>query len=193
MKLLVLPPHRDVTCVPDAPEGWHVVDAARAFCQRVLAPETLARAVEAREIAPATPQTMRELLLLRAALSLLKRGGEDAHRPLRALGAVLTALSGPPSGVRLRLDDIELDGGTTERSADVLRIVQHPALYDEDLARAAGSFPGAERVRLWLEKDVQLPAAVALAAACPASVPLEVAGPFASTHRAVLATLPPFQ
>ncbi|MFY0521888.1 hypothetical protein ACN28I_01295 [Archangium gephyra] len=95
--------------------------------------------------------------------------------------------------MHVRLDDIELDGGTTERSADVLRIVQRPALYDEDLARAAGSFPGAERVRLWLEKDVQLPAAVALAAACPASVPLELAGPFVATHRAVLAALPAFQ
>jgi len=193
MKLLVLPPHRDVTCVPEAPEGWRVLDVARAFCQRVMTTETLARAVETREREPATPQTMRELLLLRAALVLWKRGRADAHRPLRALGAVLTALSGAPSGVHVRLDDIELEGGTTERSVDVLRIIQRPALYDEDLVRAAGSFPGAERVRLWLEKDVQLPAAVALAAACPASVPLELAGPFVATHRAVLATLPAFQ
>ncbi len=193
MKLLVLPPHRDVTCVPDAPEGWHVVDAARAFCQRVLAPETLARAVEAREGTPATPQTMRELLLLRAAMTLLRRSGTDAHRPLRALGAALTALSGAPSGVRLRLDDLELEGGSTERTADVLRASARPAPYDEELARVAERFSGAERVRLWLEKDQQVPAAVALAVACPATVPLEVAGPFANTHRAALATLPPFQ
>ncbi|QRK05480.1 hypothetical protein JQX13_35710 [Archangium violaceum] len=193
MRLLVLLPHRDVTCVPDAPEGWRVLDVARAFCQRVMAPETLARAVETRERGPATPETMRELLLLRAALVLGKRGRADPLRPLRALGAVLTALSGPPSGVRLRLDDIELEGGTTERSADVLRIVQRPALYDEDLSRTVEHLPGAERVRLWLERDLQLPAAVALAAACPASVPLEVAGPFAAMHRAVLAALPIFQ
>jgi hypothetical protein len=193
MKLLVLPPHRDVTCVPEAPEGWRVLDVARAFCQRMMAPETLARAVETRERGPATPETMRELLLLRAALVLWKRGRADAHRPLRALGAVLTALSGPPSGVHMRLDDIELEGGTTERSADVLRSLERPAPYGEDLARAAEGFAGAERVRLWLEKDLQLPAAVALAAACPASVPLEVAGPFAATHRAVLSALPAFQ
>ncbi len=193
MKLLVLPPHRDVTCVPDAPEGWRVLDVARTFCQRMLAPETLARAVEARERTVATPQTMRELLLLRAARVLLKRGVSDAHRPLRALGAVLTALSGPPSGVRLLLDDIELEGGTTQRVVDVLRNVQQAALFDEDLARAAELFSGAERVRLWLERDLQLPAAVKLAGACPASVPLEVAGPFASAHRAVLCTLPAFQ
>ncbi|PTL85940.1 hypothetical protein [Vitiosangium sp. GDMCC 1.1324] len=193
MKLLVLPPHRDVTCVPDAPEGWRVLDVARAFCQRVMVPETLARAVETREREPATPESMRELLLLRAALVLWKRGRADAYRPLRALGAVLTALSGPPAGVRVRLDDIELEGGTTERSADVQRSIGRPALFNEDLVRAADRFPGAERVRLWLEKDLQLPAAVALAAACPASVALEVAGPFATTHRAVLATLPAFQ
>ncbi|HEX8436150.1 hypothetical protein [Archangium sp.] len=193
MKLLVLPPHRDVTCVAEAPEGWHVVDAARAFCLRVLAPEALTREVEVRERGPATPQTMRELLLLRTALALLGRSGENAHRPLRALGAALTALSGAPSGVRLRLDDLELEGGSTERTVDMVRISAQPAPYDEELARVAERFSGAERVRLWLEKDQQLPAAVTLAAACPASVPLEVAGPFATTHRVALATIPAFQ
>jgi hypothetical protein len=193
MKLLVLPPHRDVTCVPEAPEGWHVLDVARGFCQRVGAREFLVQAAEAREQAAATPQSLRELLLLRAALALFQRGSEAPHRPLRALGAALTALSGPPSGVRLRLDDIELEGGTTERSLDALRAAAMPALYTEDLERAAGRLAGAERVRLWLEKDLQLPAAVALAEACPSEVPLEVAGPFAETHRRVLAALPAFQ
>jgi hypothetical protein len=193
MKLLVLPPHRDVTCVPEAPEGWHVLDVARGFCQRVGAQGLLARAAEAREQGAATPRSMRELLLLRAALALFERGSGEPHRPLRALGAALTALSGPPSVVRVRLDDIELEGGTTERSGDVLHVSSGPAPYDEDLARAAERFAGAERVRLWLEKDLQLPAAVALASACPTEVPLEVAGPFAETHRRVLSALPAFQ
>jgi len=193
MKLLLLPPHRDVTCVPEAPEGWHVVDVARDFCQRVGARGLLARAAEAREQAAATPSSLRELLLLRAALALFQRGSGEPHRPLRALGAALTALSGPPSVVRVRLDDIELEGGTTERSVDVLRVVSGPAPYAEDLARAAEHLAGAERVRLWLEKDLQLPAAVTLASACPADVPLEVAGPFAETHRQVLSALPAFQ
>jgi hypothetical protein len=95
--------------------------------------------------------------------------------------------------VRVRLDDIELEGGTTERSPDVLRAAAGPALYAEDVARAAERLAGAERVRLWLEKDLQLPAAVALALACPADVPLEVAGPFVETHRRVLSALPAFQ
>ncbi|WP_164018283.1 hypothetical protein [Pyxidicoccus trucidator] len=193
MKLLVLPPHRDVTLVPEAPEGWHVVDVARDFCRRVVSDGAMADAVDARVTAPATPQSMRELLLLRAAGALSGRG--DLHGPtrLRALGAVLTALSGPPSGVRLRLDDLELEAGTTERSSDVLRTAGQPAPYAEDLARAAERFTKAERVRLWLERDQQLPSAAWLARACPPEVPLEVTGPFAVAHKKVLARLPMFQ
>ncbi|NMO18555.1 hypothetical protein HPC49_25980 [Pyxidicoccus fallax] len=193
MKLLVLPPHRDVTLVPDAPEGWHVMDVARDFCHRVLSDAALTEATDARATAPATAQSMRELLLLRAARGLSSREDLGVHTRLRAIGAVLTALSGPPSGVRLRLDDLELEDGTTERSADVLRAVGQPAPYTEDLARAAERFTEAERVRLWLERDQQLPAAAWLARACPPEVPLEVAGPFATAHRKILARMPMFQ
>lgn len=190
MKLLVLPPHRDVTLVSEAPEGWHVLDVARDFCRRVVSAPAMTVASDARVAAPASPQSMRELLLLRSAQVLLER---DGHTRLRALGAVLTAISGPPSGVRLRLDDLELEEGTTERSADVLRAVGQPAPYTEDLARAADDFTKAERVRLWLERDQQLPAAAWLARACPAHVPLELAGPFALAHRDALARMPVFQ
>jgi hypothetical protein len=193
MKLLVLPPHRDVTLVPEAPEGWHVMDVARDFCHRVLSEAAMTAASEARATAPATAQSMRELLLLRAARALSEREGVSVHTRLRALGAVLTAISGPPSGVRLRLDDLELDEGTTERSADVLRGVGLPAPYTEDLARATERFTGAERVRLWLERDQQLPAAAWLARACPPEVALEVAGPFAAEHRKALSRMPMFQ
>ncbi|MFP2912304.1 hypothetical protein ACLESD_46240 [Pyxidicoccus sp. 3LFB2] len=193
MKLLVLPPHRDVTLVPETPEGWLVVDVARDFCRRVLSPDAMTAAAEARATAPATPQSMRELLLLRAAQRLSTREDASGHSGLRALGAVLTALSGTPSGVHLRLDDLELEEGTTERSADVLRAVGQPAPYEEDLARAAERFLGAERVRLWLERDQQLPAAAWLARACPPDVVLELDGPFALAHRKVLAHMSMFQ
>lgn len=154
MKLLVLPPHRDVTLAPDAPEGWHVLDVARAFCRRVFTWD-----------------------------------GEEGHEALRALDAVLVALSAPPSGVRLRLDDLQLDGGTLERSADVLRAASRPAPYSEDLALALERVSDAERVRLWLEDAAQLPAAAWLARACPATVPLELAGPYAHAHRKVLSRM----
>ncbi|QSQ25139.1 hypothetical protein JY651_09490 [Pyxidicoccus parkwayensis] len=227
MKLLVLPPHRDVTLVPDAPQGWHVVDVARDFCRRVLSDAALTESIDDRVTGTATPQSMRELLLLRSARTLLgresRRGhafdvggtatslltanpsqslagqppsgrdGVDDHTRLRAIGAVLTAISGPPNGIRLRLDDLELEDGTTERSADVLRALGQPAPFTEDLARAAERFTQAERVRLWLERDQQLPAAAWLARACPQDVPLEVAGPFAAAHRKVLARMPMFQ
>ncbi|MBZ4417823.1 hypothetical protein [Myxococcus sp. RHSTA-1-4] len=193
MKLLVLPPHRDVTLIPEAPEGWHLVDVARDFCRRILSDAAMTEASEAREAAPATAESMRELLLLRAARTLSTREERGGNTGLRALGAVLTALSGPPNGVRLRLDDLELEEGTTERSADVLRAVGQPAPYAEDLARAAERFTEAERVRLWLERDQQLPATAWLARACPPEVVLEVAGPFAVAHRKVLSRLPMLQ
>ncbi|MFP2931149.1 hypothetical protein ACLESO_39335 [Pyxidicoccus sp. 3LG] len=193
MKLLVLPPHRDVTLVPDAPEGWQLVDVARDFCLRVSSEAEVADAAEARERGPATAQTMREMLLLRAAQALTKREDATGHTGLRALGAVLTALSGPPSGVRLRLDDVELESGTTERSEDVLRVASQSAPYSEDLTRVARLLAEAERVCLWLDRDLQLPAAVWLARACPAAVPLEIAGPFVEAHRDVLARMPMFQ
>jgi len=193
MKLLVLPPHRDVTLVPDVPEGWRCVDVARDFCARVLDGSTVEAAADERERSPATAQAMRELLLLRAAQALSTREGSGPHTALRAQGAVLTAISGPPYGVHLRLDDVALEGGTTERSADVLRAMDQPLPYAEDLARAAVRLAEAERVRLWLDKDLQLPAAAWLARACPEQVPLELAGPFALQHREALARVAVFQ
>ncbi len=57
-------------------------------------------------LAPDVPEG--ELLLLRAAQALLERGGGEERARLRAWGAVLTALSGPPSAVRLGLEGLGL-------------------------------------------------------------------------------------
>ena len=137
---------------------------------------------------------MRELLLLHAARTVGQRTGRGGLTPLRALGAVLTALSGPPSAVRLRLDDIELEEGTTERSTDVARLLERPTPYDEERALAAellrrggagaavareGSATGPRRSP-WRRR---------VRPRCRWSSP----GPFVDTHRAVLATLPAFQ
>ncbi|MFY2563308.1 hypothetical protein ACN469_37270 [Corallococcus terminator] len=190
MKWWVLPPHRDITLVPEVPEGWCLLDLARDFGRRVYSSESVEAEALARESSPPSPQTMRELLLLRVAQGLRDRGPIPE---LRALGAVLTAISGPPHGVHLRLDDVELESGTTERSGDVQRAASLPAPYSDDVAGVLGRFEDAECVRIWLERDLQLPAAVTLAQACPAHVPLELAGPFAWTHRKVLARMPAFR
>ncbi|WP_338865467.1 hypothetical protein [Myxococcus stipitatus] len=190
MKWWVLPPHRDVTLVPETPEGWHGLDLARGFVRRVFSAESVEAEAQARELSPPTPQSMRELLLLRVAQGIRGRG---TVAELRAMGAVLTALSGPPHGIRLRLDDVELEEGTTERGADVERAAARSAPYSPEVARFAEQVAGAECVRLWLERDLQLPAAVALAHACPAQVALEIAGPFATTHREVLARMAAFR
>ncbi|MBU8896499.1 hypothetical protein DRW03_24295 [Corallococcus sp. H22C18031201] len=193
MNLLVLPPHRDVTLRAEAPEGWRVLDVARDYCRRVFASDSVAAEAEARAHGALTPQSLRELLLLKAAQALRARDSDAGHGTLRALGAVLTALSGAPSEVQLRLDDVALHDGSTERSEDVLRALDAPLPYQEDLARAIQEFTGATRVRLWLEKDLQLPAAAWLARECPPDVALELAGPFVHLHRAALARLSPFQ
>ncbi|NTX55222.1 hypothetical protein [Myxococcus sp. CA039A] len=190
MKWLVLPPHRDVTLVPEVPEGWHLLDLARDFVRRVFSAESVEAEALARESSPPSPQAMRELLLLRVAQGLRDRGPIPE---LRALGAVLTAISGPPHGVHLRLDDVELESGTTERSGDVQRVAGLPASYSDDVAGVLARFEEAECVRVWLERDLQLPAAVTLAQACPAHVALEVAGPFGWAHRKVLARMPAFR
>ncbi|MCP3064475.1 hypothetical protein LXT21_37450 [Myxococcus sp. K38C18041901] len=190
MKWLVLPPHRDVTLVPDVPEGWHLLDLARDFTRRVFSSESVEAECLSRESSLPSSQTMRELLLLRVAQGLRER---SPLSELRALGAVLTAISGAPQGVHLRLDDVELESGTTERSADVQRVSGMPSPYSEDVAAVLARLEDAQCVRLWLERDLQLPAAASLAQACPPHVALEVAGPFASTHHKVLARMPAFR
>ncbi|AKQ65430.1 hypothetical protein A176_002342 [Myxococcus hansupus] len=68
-----------------------------------------------------------------------------------------------------------------------------PVAYLAELVQAAERFADAERVRLWIDRDLQLPAAAWLARACPRHVPLEVAGPFAWQYREVLQHLSVFQ
>ncbi|MDY7225551.1 hypothetical protein [Hyalangium rubrum] len=193
LSLLVLPPHRDATLAPEVPPGWRLVDIGHDFLRRISAPEAIAQAVEERATSPVTAQTMRELILLRTAQTLLERSKADGLAHLTALDAVLKALSGPPSGVRLQLDTLELESGTTERSTDVLRVAGRPVPYLEELALATERIAQAKRVRLWLVGPSQLPAAVWLARACPPTVALELAGPYAVAHRKVLGRLSVFQ
>jgi hypothetical protein len=193
MRVLLIPPHSDFTLAWPAPAGLRVMDVARAFIARELTPARLAEAaarVEAR-LSGAGAEAARAYLLLRAAGSLLEAGGEP-HRHLRACGAALAGLSAPPSPVRLRLDDLELARGTTESSAQSLEAALQPGAPSAAvLEEAVEACAGAESVRLWLERDQQLPAVLWLAQALAGRPRLEVAGPFAWKHREVLARLPP--
>lgn len=184
MKAFVVPPHADFTLCWEAPEGFEVLDLARAFAERVAGGAAIDQALSALGASGGDPDTCRRRLTLEVARALLARP-RDPGTHLRALGAAFAGLSSPDGGVRLRLDDLELAHGTTERLADAAAAARRPAPYDAELDRAASELAGAQRVRLWLERDQQLPAALALAARL-GGVALELDGPFAQTHRRVL-------
>src|SRR5205085_7555116 len=107
-------------------------------------------------------EVARARLLLQAAASLLEREPTPQGR-LRALGAALAGMSGPPSAVRLRLDDLELPGGTTERAADAGVAARGPLPFQAELDEAVAAAASASRVRVVLDRDQQLPALLRLA------------------------------
>lgn len=190
MRLLIVPPHADFTLSWRAEEGWEVLDLARAFVERLVQPEGL-RAEAVRAVGEGEAGA-RRALLLHAAACLFERSSVARTR-LRALGAALSGGSAPDHAVRLQLDDLELTHGTTERSVDALAASEGALPFEPELATALQKCEGAEGVRVWLERDQQLPAALALAARIPRGVPLEVSGPFAQVHWQVLSRLAPFE
>lgn len=184
MNLVVIPPHGDVTLAADVAPRWDRLDAGRAFAERVADVGEVARLLDAPRAVPLDAELR---LLGRAAADVLARRPPPGAR-LAALGAALRAGSGPPSGVRLRLDDLELAEGTTESSSDVARASLQAAPYDHELSRAADVARRATRVCLLVERDQQLPAALSLARALrPRAV--EVAGSFADENWNVLRRL----
>jgi len=193
MSLLLVLPHGDFTLSPAAPEGFEVLDPGRDFLKRVLEPKALLESSS--QLALALPEAGEHgpfrLLQLRTAKALLRRmltEGTDTARGLRCLGAALPGLSAR-AHVRLALDDIQLASGTTERSRDAIDASEREDLpYRQELAAAAERCRHAERVRLWLECDQQLPAVFFLARALEGK-PLELCGRFARLHRQALARL----
>src|SRR5215831_8912613 len=112
--LLIVPPRADPTREVTA-AGWRVLDLERAFADRCLSRQRLLQEAEA---VAAGRGAGRRLLLLKSAAELL-----DAPHPqtrLRAMGAGYSGLCDPASGLELRLDDLELTAGSTERLDDVL-------------------------------------------------------------------------
>lgn len=190
-RLVLVPPHGDITLAPEVPAGWTAVDIGRAFVQRTLQPDYLRGLADTlkRAESPMSATELERLLLLLAATVLLPAAG-DLHSYLRAAGAALRGLAGPEHNARLDLDDLHLAQGTTERLADVLHAAQGLAPYQPDLDAALEQCRGAAGVCIWLERDQQLPAALALAAALHPQQPLEIGGSYAQSHQAVLRQAP---
>lgn len=197
MKAWVFAPHRDPTLVPEVDASWTVIDPARRFVERLLSSGGQA-ALEARLeecLATAASEVAPALLQTRAARQVLSRSHVDGRSALSALGALLSASTAPAGVVRLRLDDLELPGGSTERSADALRAAGEGSGFPflPELEEAGAALGDAEVVRFWLEQDQQLPATLWLAGhARRSGARIELAGPFAEKHASVLLALPPF-
>ena len=183
MRLLVIPARADPTLETAAP-GWTVLDLERAHAERVLDPGRLAAEAAAADVPG------RRRLLLAAAAQLL--GAPGAQTRLRAAGAAYAGTCDEGSGLVLRLDDLELVCGTTERLDDVLALDAGRSPFAPEIDAAVAAARGAERVVVCLERDQQLPAVAALVARLAAAGGRpEVAGGFAAAHWAALSSRPP--
>lgn len=177
MTRLVVLPHGDPTIAVED----DVLDVERIFCGH-----TVARlGIDGRALAP------RDALKLAAARALLARVGTSVHARLRAAGALLAARSAG-TAVHLRVDDVELAHGTTEKTVDLAAAAEGAAPWAEELAAAVDTLAGEDGVRVWIDRDQTLIAAVTLATRLPTRVGLELAGPFAERHASALATIPAF-
>ncbi len=175
-------PHRDFTLRPSpSPESrGPVLDLGRALVDRLAADAAL-------PLRTAFSSAQRELLFRAGADVLARARNRGGASRLRAQGALLQAACSDGSPVRLRLDDLELTRGSTERSKDVLKAAAEELPFEQELAAlesAAGREGGAV---IWLERDQQLPALARLARRWPADLPLGLDGPFAHVHREALA------
>ncbi|MGI5341591.1 hypothetical protein ACQEVS_31405 [Streptomyces sp. CA-181903] len=185
--ILIVPPGADPTLrLAEVPDGATVVDVGRRFVAE-LTRQAARGALRTRSRSPG------DRLMATAGTRALG----DASRPrlhrLRGLGAVLGALHEPGHGVRLCLDDLEPADGSLESAADVLRVAAAPAPYDGALAGACADVPRGTVVRLVVEREQQVPAAVTLARALlPRARRLELTGRWATAHAPALGHLPPF-
>jgi hypothetical protein len=191
MNVVIVPPHTDFTLEWPAPEGFEVVDVARSFVGAALQPAALRSRAEALVRKEAGGESAKAALLLQAAAELLETGGGHPHRHLRACGAGLIGLSSVDSPVRLTLDDLTLPGGTTERTRDLPPDFEPvDALFGQGLSDALKRCDAAGRVRLRLDRDLQVPAVMALVRRLGRRPGIELTGVFAARHWQALSRLP---
>lgn len=182
-QLAVVAPHGDPTLSWEAPRGWTVCDLHRQAVAHRLRPDIAAGVADG--LGRDAEGRSRALLLRAAAQVLARRGATHPHQRMWALGAVLevTTATAP---VRLRLDDLELESGSTERCADVAKLDPQRMPWHHELCAAVPAVRAARRLRLWLDRDQQLPGVLTLLRAAAPHGQVELAGPFATTHRDAL-------
>lgn len=191
---LVVLPHSDFTQRAAVPAGFERFDCARAFVERVTSRAELDRAIAESE--KALPTADREAVLRHLQLCAGAQRVDSPHAQVRfrAIGAVLAGISGPPSPVRLRVDDLDLDEGTTERLLDALTAALSNGLpFRDDVMRAVDAAVEAKTVRVRLTQDQQLPALLLFATYLNARATIELDGDFAMRHRPALVMFEPLR
>ncbi len=191
-QLWIIPPHRDSTLTAVEVPGWSMLDLQRAFCDRLLSPAALAAAAANARAALREAEAPQLLLELEAARWVLGRERAGVHARLRAQGVALAALTrfGP---LQLTLDDVQLPGGSTERSADLRAFAQRQDTpFEPELQRAVEGVRGAARVRLLVDCDQRLPFAFALLQRLSGEerARVQLCGRFVERHRNVLGSQP---
>lgn len=178
MTPLVIPPLTDPTLRTDR-EG--VLDLNEAFLRRVTSAAKLRALAAADDHEGANPSRALGAAFARAAAQVLERGVRDGAY-LRALGYGMRRVE--DEVFSFSLDDIQIRGGTTQNSADLLRADERSGVWDAEAAELSRRVDPEERVELLVESDQQLPAAIALVRSRPG--PTVLTGAFASAHRTAL-------
>jgi hypothetical protein len=175
MTTLLVPPHGDVTLQAAADGVAAVSEPGRRFVRDLISGQS-----------PATGGAAD--VWTRTARIAADEG--DTLLRLRALDALLAGTRRPGHGVTLRLDDLELASGSSERLSDVLTAADAPAPYDTEVSASAARIGESACVRVVIDRDQQLPAALRALSQMPDPARLEVTGRFASRHWPQLRSVP---
>lgn len=167
MTALLVPPHADLTMRAETDGVTVVAEPGRRFIRTLVSGQSR-HGDGAGDI------------WARAARIAVSEG--DPLLRLRALDALLRDGHRPGDGVLLRLDDLELASGTTEDLPDVLAAADAPAPYDAEVSASVDEVAGAARVRVVIDRDQQLPAALSAMSRLKSAEPLEITGRFAARH-----------
>ncbi|MGW6424851.1 hypothetical protein ACWF82_19420 [Nocardia sp. NPDC055053] len=128
-----------------------------------------------------------DALFLHAATAILDRQQHD-QATLRAMGVALRSSTAHDDTLRMTADDVEIVDGSTESSNDVGDAGRRTTLFEPEVALAA-EIAGRGPIRVLVDTDQQLPAAIAIALGS-GSKRIELCGRFAFAHRATLSRLP---
>jgi hypothetical protein len=165
--VLLVPPHADVTVRAVTDGVAEVTEPGRQFVLNLVS-DASRRDDGTRDI------------WLRAARIAISEG--DPLLRLRALNVLLRNSHRPGDGVVVRLDDLELASGTTEELPDVLAAADAPGPYDAEVSAAVAEMDRSAGVRVVIDRDQQLPAALSAVSRLATTAPLEVTGRFAAQH-----------